>query len=142
MVPGRLLNPAPVAYFVGIIVTLTGAAMLLPAVVDLFAGNRDWQVLLLCASITGFFGGSVTLAARGTGLNLGLRETFLAVPLSWVSVAFFGGLPFVFSELDLSLTDALFESMSGLTATGSTVVVGLDGAAPGMQLWRFLLVWF
>jgi trk system potassium uptake protein TrkH len=60
---------------------------------------------------------------------------------SWLAVAFFGSLPFHFDVYQLSVTDAFFEAMSGLTTTGSTVLVGLDNAPPGMLLWRSLLQW-
>ena len=50
-------------------------------------------------------------------------------------------LPFAFSQLDLSFTDAFFEAMSGITTTGSTVIVNLDTAPPGLLLWRALLQW-
>jgi trk system potassium uptake protein TrkH len=61
--------------------------------------------------------------------------------LAWLVIALFGALPFRFSELDLSFTDSFFESMSGVTTTGSTIIVGLDHAPPGILLWRAILQW-
>ena len=61
--------------------------------------------------------------------------------MAWLVIAIFGALPFAFSELQLSLTDSFFEAMSGVTTTGSTVIVGLDHAAPGILLWRAILQW-
>src|SRR3546814_7815433 len=66
----------------------------------------------------------------------------LAVPAAWLTVALCSAVPLMLSQFQLSLTDAIFEVMSGLTATGSTVIVGLDEAPRGLLLWRFLLVWF
>src|SRR3546814_18457946 len=65
----------------------------------------------------------------------------LAVPAAWLTVALCSAVPLMLSQFQLSLTDAIFEVMSGLTTTGSTVIVGLDEAPRGLLLWRFLLVW-
>lgn len=61
--------------------------------------------------------------------------------LSWFCLALFGALPFKFSTLDMDFTDSFFEAMSGITTTGSTVIVGLENAPPGILLWRAILQW-
>ena len=58
--------------------------------------------------------------------KLNLQQAFLLTALSWISIAIFGSLPFIFSSLQLSITDAFFESMSGITTTGSTIITNLD----------------
>jgi trk system potassium uptake protein TrkH len=63
------------------------------------------------------------------------------VTLSWLSLTIFAAIPFVFSSLDMSFTDAFFEAMSGITTTGSTVITNLDSAPPGILIWRALLQW-
>ena len=116
--------------------------MLLPAIADLAAGHVDWQIFLASASVTLFVGVALILTSGGgRKFDLKLRHTFLLTSLSWVVIAAFAALPFAFSELELSYTDAFFESMSGVTTTGSTVIVGLDTAPPGLLLWRALLQW-
>ena len=70
-----------------------------------------------------------------------MRSGVIAVLLTWAGAVAFGALPFVFAEQPLSLTDAVFESGVGLTATGSTLHVGLDQTPRGILLWRFLLSW-
>ena len=60
---------------------------------------------------------------------------------AWVVIALFGSLPLVFSELEMSFTDAFFESMSGITTTGATVITGLDTSPPGILFWRAILQW-
>jgi trk system potassium uptake protein TrkH len=72
---------------------------------------------------------------------MGGREVTLAVGATWVFATGVAALPFMFSQFGLSFVDAVFETMSGLTATGSTVIVGLEGAPRGLLLWRFLLIW-
>ena len=58
--------------------------------------------------------------------KLNLQQAFLLTALSWLSIAIFGSLPFIFSSLELSITDAFFESMSGITTTGSTIITNLN----------------
>jgi trk system potassium uptake protein TrkH len=130
-----------VFFFAGVIVCCFGAAMLLPAVLDLAQDNLDYRVFLTCAAIALFGGLCMAMTFRGHRRIMGVREVMLSVPATWIIVCAFGALPFVFSSFELSYTDALFETMSGLTATGSTVIVGLDGAPLGLLLWRWLLIW-
>ena len=73
--------------------------------------------------------------------KLNLQQAFLLTALSWLSIAIFGSLPFIFSNLELSITDAFFESMSGITTTGSTILTNLDNTPKAILLWRALLQW-
>ena len=125
----------------GVLLVSVAAFMLIPAVADLVANDPDWFNFLAAAFITGFVGGLLILANQTDHLVLGNREAFLVTVSGWILVAAFGALPFVFSSLDLSYTDALFESFSGVTTTGATVLVGLDHMPPGLLLWRALLQW-
>jgi trk system potassium uptake protein TrkH len=99
-------------------------------------------VFLVCAGIALFFGLCLTLSTYHHAYRMSTREVLVAVPFTWMCACAFGSLPFVFSDVRLSYTDALFETMSGLTATGSTLIIGLDNAPRGLLLWRFLLIWF
>jgi trk system potassium uptake protein len=135
------IDLSAVFFFVGVVVSVLGGAMLVPALVDLMDGNEDYRVFLTCSAITMFAGLSTTLAFHSRRYAMGVREVMLAVPATWFTVAAFAALPFVFSSFGMSYTDSLFEAMSGITATGATVMVGLDGAPVGLLLWRFLLIW-
>lgn len=116
--------------------------MCVPAAVDLATEHHDWQVFLGAAGLTLFVGVSLMITTRSaTKSRFSLRQAFVLTTLSWLSIALFGSFPFAFSELDMSAADAFFESMSGITTTGSTVIVGLDTAPPGILLWRALLQW-
>jgi trk system potassium uptake protein TrkH len=131
----------PVLFVVGVLLSILAAAMLIPALVDLAAGHADWTVFVGASAITLFVGVALAITSRGSGYSLGVRQAFLLTTLLWAVIAAFGALPFMFSELRMSYTDAFFESMSGITTTGSTVIVGLDEAPPGLLLWRALLQW-
>jgi trk system potassium uptake protein TrkH len=115
------------------------AAMILPALVDAGAHHPDWKGFLASAAITAFVGGALVVTNQVERPRIGLREGFLLTTLSWTAMCAFGALPFLFSDLNLRYADAYFETMSGLTTTGSTVIVGLDKAPPGILLWRGLL---
>lgn len=142
-IPRRRLtiDIAAVFFFVGVVVVSFGVAMLLPALLDLIDGNLDYKVFLTAAGISMFTGLSLALACRSGRSNMGTREVTLAVPATWLFAAVVAAMPFMFSQFGLSFTDAVFETMSGLTATGSTVIVGLDDAPRGLLFWRFLLIW-
>jgi trk system potassium uptake protein len=119
--------------------------MLLPAAADGLAGNPDWRAFLLGSPITFACGAGLVYATRCrlTG-GLTVRQAFLLTPLAWTTLVLFGALPLYISDyaqLKDSFTNAFFESMSGLTTTGATVIVGLDTAPPGILLWRALLQW-
>ena len=113
--------------------------MVLPALVDAAAGNPDWAVFATTAALTLFVGVSLLIANRGPRFDMQVREAFLLTTIAWIVAAGAGALPIAFSGLGLSFTDAYFEAMSGITTTGSTVIVGLDSAPPGILLWRSLL---
>lgn len=125
----------------GILLVFIGLAMLVPAAVDLAVGNRDWQVFLVSATVAIFVGGGLFLSNRSSGMELGRRQAFLLTTAVWIVLPAAAAMPFSFSELNISYTDAFFEAMSGLTTTGSTVMTGLDVAPPGILMWRALLQW-
>lgn len=114
------------------------AAMLFPAAVDLYYGNDDWQAFAFSALFVGAAAMAVALATRGRPPQVSSRFGFLLVNMLWFTLAFAGAVPYMASSLDMSLTDAVFESVSGITTTGATVINGLDRAPPGLLLWRSL----
>lgn len=133
---------APVLNILGLLTTLLAAAMLIPMLVDLYYGSSDWQVFAMSALLTAFVGVAVWLAtSQHEAFDLGLRQAFLLTNGSWILIGVFGSLPFMFCELALSPTDAIFESVSGITTTGSTVLERIEDASHGILIWRALLQW-
>jgi len=133
---------SPVLNILGLLTTVLAASMLIPMCVDLYSGSGEWQIFALSALLTAFFGVSVWLATnRRETLDLGLRQAFLLTNGAWFLIGIFGALPFLFSELNLSLTDSVFESVSGITTTGSTILPYIEIASPGILMWRALLQW-
>jgi trk system potassium uptake protein TrkH len=83
----------------------------------------------------------LVLTNREENKKLNLQQAFLLTTLSWLSIAIFGSLPFLLSNLNLSFVDAFFESMSGITTTGSTIIVNLDSSPKGILMWRAIMQW-
>lgn len=133
-----MIQLRPIFFALGLILCTIASAMVLPAVVDLADGHEDWRVFFSSSVFTFFFGGLLILVANDDQpVNLGIKEGFLLTTLCWVAVTAFAATPFV--GLGLSPSDAFFESMSGLTTTGSTVLVKLDQLPRGVLLWRAIL---
>ena len=131
----------PVLFIVGLFICMTGGLMLFPLLADLIAGHGDWRAFGTAALVCGTCGTGLATACWGKIEGLTTRQSFLTVTMIWLAIAIAGTLPFILGSKDLSVTDAFFESMSGLTTTGSTVVSGLDNAPPGFLLWRSILQW-
>ncbi len=126
---------------VGILLGILALGMVIPMVADATVGNPDWMVFAAAATASMFVAVAMILTCRAASRRMSMRQVLITTTLSWIILCFFAALPFVFSGLGLSLTDAFFEATSGATTTGSTVITGLDSAAPGVLLWRSLLQW-
>jgi trk system potassium uptake protein len=114
--------------------------MLAPAFIDWREGLHNGADFLQSAIITGAFGVLLSVAtSNALGLGLNARQAYLMTAAIWGFVPLFGALPFMLGQPHLSFTDAYFEAVSGITTTGSTVIVGLDTLPPGMNLWRGML---
>jgi trk system potassium uptake protein TrkH len=135
------LDPRPVLYVLGSLLVVLAGAMIAPLLLDLAKDNEDWMGFGAAAALTLFFGVLLVFMNRSDEVRLSLRQTFIVTTTAWVVIAAFGALPFVFTSARLTYTDAFFETMSGLTTTGSTVIVGLDRTEEGVLLWRALLQW-
>ncbi|AJY46447.1 TrkH family potassium uptake protein [Martelella endophytica] len=117
------------------------AAMFVPAMADLYYNNKDWEVFAVCGIMVGGISGVTAVAMRGNPPPFSRRLGFFLVNLLWVTFAVVGAVPIYLARADLSFAQALFESVSAITTTGSTVLTGLDHAAPGLLIWRSLLQW-
>ncbi|MEG3617212.1 TrkH family potassium uptake protein [Magnetovibrio sp. PR-2] len=136
-----MMDFRPILMILGVLLATLAVGMCIPALVDALHGNPDWQVFAVSAGLTLFVGVSLTLTSSAGSVSLNVRQAFVMTTVSWLVLTIFAALPFSFSELQLSYTDAFFEAMSGITTTGSTVITGLDHAPPGILLWRGILQW-
>ena len=91
--------------------------------------------------MTIFIGVLFILANLEKNFKLNLRQTFLFSSLAWIMVAAFGSLPFLLSSQNFSFSEAFFESMSGITTTGATIISDLDNSPKSILLWRAIMQW-
>ena len=133
-----VINTRPILFTLGLMLCTIAATMVIPAAVDIADGHENWRIFFWSAVFTLFIGGLMILVGyQEEEVRLGVREGFLLTTMAWIVVTAFAAIPFF--GLGLSYTDAYFETMSGLTTTGSTVIVGLDKLPRGILLWRALL---
>lgn len=120
---------------------IMGLTMLLPALADLRSGNDDWIVFVRSSSATIMIATLVFLSTKGATYRFTPRLGFLLTACLWITGSILGAMPLYFSHLPISMAAAIFESVSGITTTGSTVLHGLDQLPRGILLWRSLLCW-
>lgn len=140
-----ILDIKAVAGTLGVLLFFLGAALLMPMAVALWYGEASWWSFGSTALIAFTLGGSAWQRYGGTHPDLGIREGFAIVALVWVLLSLIGGLPYVFAGLT-SYTDAFFETMSGFTTTGATILGGantpaIEAMPNGFLFWRSLTHW-
>ncbi len=130
-----------VAFMVGPILMGLALLMLAPCIVAWSIDSPDLGAFITSEAAT--IGAAIVfiVLTRGKRLRLRVREMFLLTNLSWALVCLFGALPFMLSHTVGSLTDAVFESVSGVTTTGATVLTGLDSLPRDILLWRSMMQW-
>ena len=133
-------NYKTVFFTLGILQIILGIFMFVPIIFQFIYSELD----------SSFFGASIVTIIFGTlfflsnldhDKKLTLQQAFLLTALSWLSIAIFGSLPFIFSDLNFSFINAFFESMSGITTTGSTIISNLNEMPKSILLWRAILQW-
>ena len=133
-------NYKTVFFTLGVLQIILGLSMIVPILAQFFYDQMD-SGFVSSGVITIIFGVLFFLSNLDHNKKLSLPQAFLLTALSWLSIAIFGSLPFVFSNIELSLTDAFFESMSGITTTGSTILTNLNETPKAILLWRAMLQW-
>jgi len=116
--------------------------MLLPLGFSLYFGDGDHWAFVISIGVNLLAGLAAYLAGRGQNGELRHREGFAIVALGWITFALFGSLPFLFSGVLSQPIDAIFETMSGYTTTGATVLTQIEGLPRGILFWRSLTHWF
>lgn len=133
--------PSPTLHLIGIALGFAAAGMVLSACVDAVAGGRDTVELSVAAAITGIAGAALW---RGSRVPEAVAPTsaFAAASFTWIAVSVAGALPYLLTGTFATVDDALFESVSGFTATGSTVLSPIEGTGRGLLFWRQLTQWY
>ena len=133
-------NYKTVFFTLGILQIILGIFMFVPIIIQFVYSEID-SSFLGSSIVTIIFGSLFLLSNLDHERKLSLQQAFLLTALSWLSIALFGSLPFIFSDLNFSFTNAFFESMSGITTTGSTIISNLSEMPKAILLWRAILQW-
>jgi len=130
-----------IGFIIGIFLITLAISMVVP-VVTLLIFNRAAEInTFLWSSLITFLAGlALVLPGKPEHVHLRPRDMYMLTVSSWIAVCIFAALPFLLTQ-HISYTDSFFESMSGITATGATVLSGLDTMSPGILIWRSLLHW-
>ena len=133
-------NYKTVFFTLGALQIILGISMIIPILTQIIYSELD-SSFIGASIISIIFGVLFFLSNLNHDKKLNLQQAFLLTALSWLSIAIFGSLPFIFSTLELTITDAFFESMSGITTTGSTIIANLEITPKSILLWRAMLQW-
>ena len=133
-------NYKTVFFTLGILQIILGVFMFIPIIFQFIYSEID-SSFFGASLVTIIFGILFFLSNLDHDKKLTLQQAFLLTALSWLSIAIFGSLPFIFSDLNFSFVNAFFESMSGITTTGSTIISNLDEMPKSILLWRAILQW-
>lgn len=134
------LNVNMLLRVIGWLLMIEAGFMAFPCIVGLIYGEHSTLQFLLCMGVTVGCGmGMVSL--RPKSREMGKREAIVLTGLTWVILSLFGMLPFITCHPNLSVTDAFFETMSGFTTTGATVLNSLEGVPHSILLWRCIVQW-
>lgn len=135
-------NYKVITNIIGLLLMLNGVFMLFCIPFSLYSGEGDLLAISLSGAITLGTGSLLWLSTRNfSNKELKKRDGYLIVTLGWVSMSCFGALPYIFSGAIPNFTDAFFETISGYTTTGATILTDIEGVHCGILFWRSLTQW-
>ena len=136
-----MINTRLIFRILGSLLNIEAAFMLLCLVVSLYYGESDLIPLAITVGVTVLASLLFVLLGRGATNALSRRDAYLLVTVVWIAFAAFGSLPFLLGGYIDNMSDAFFETMSGLTTTGATTIDHVEGMPHGVLLWRSLTQW-
>lgn len=131
----------PALGVLGFVLVILSGLMLLPTLLVFTGEAPNYRAFLISFSITGVTGLLLLLFFRHAMQNPNPRKIFLVTAMCWLGACAFSAIPLLLSNLGLTVSDAMFEAVSGITTTGSTILQGLDSAPKDILLWRSLMQW-
>ena len=135
------LNYKIIVYIMGLLLVFNGGFMSLSAVVSAIYGESEGLQILAAAGVAISLGGVVMYFTRKHVKELSKKEGYLIVTLGWLIMAFAGTMPYTFTGAISNYTDAFFETMSGFTTTGASIMNDIEIMPKGILFWRSLTHW-
>ncbi len=136
-----MINYKVILNFIGFLLVIDGLAMMTGIPFSIYYGDNDILVLLLTGSSISIFGFLLYYFSKNSKKEINKREGYLVVSIGWLVMSLFGALPFVFHGSIPSFTDAFFETMSGFTTTGASILNNIESIPHGLLFWRSLTQW-
>ncbi len=136
-----MFNLKPIALVSGTVTCAVGFFLFIPLIVEIIYESESWQSYAVPILLYLIVGGSLVITNRNVDLKISLKEAFLITVLSWLLLTFLCAVPFLYTEVNLGIVDALFESMSGVTTTGATTLNNIESLPKGILIWRAFLQW-
>ena len=136
-----MFNFKPIALVGGTVICAVGFLLFIPLITEIVYQTESWQSYAVPILLYLIVGGSLVITNRNVELKISTKEAFIITSLSWILLSLLCAVPFIYSQSGLSLIDSLFESMSGITTTGATILNNLDELPKGILIWRALLQW-
>lgn len=136
-----MINKKIIIQVMGLLLLIEGVFLGISALVSLYYNQYDFKALIITTIICFTIGISLRLLTQKADKNIGKREGYIIVSLVWVVFSIFGALPFVLSGAIPSFTDAFFETMSGFTTTGASILNDIESIPFGLLFWRSLTQW-
>lgn len=135
------INFWALARVIGLLLIIEAIFMLVPMITSLIYGENDVKAFILTIGVTALAGSLLAFAIKPSRTDMGKREGFLLTALTWIVFSIFGMIPFMIGDTKMSVSDAFFETMSGFTTTGATVLTSIDHLSNGILIWRCLMQW-
>ncbi len=135
------MNTKLVLHIVGINLTIVGFSMFLPLLWTFYYGSADTLAFIISIIITVLCGLCLYFFGKQKEAFIRYKDGFAIVTFSWIAVSLFGSLPFILSGTLVNPVDAFFETMSGFTTTGASILLNIESTLPGVLFWRSLTHW-
>lgn len=137
----HLINLRMLMRIMGWLLIVEAVFLLFPAVTSICYREDDFLPFIGTAAATAIVGLLLAFRSRPTSSYMGKRDGYLLTAMVWVVFSLFGLIPFLVCDQKLSFSDAFFETMSGFTTTGASVITDIDGMSHGIHLWRAMMQW-
>ena len=136
-----MFNFKPIALVGGTVICAVGLLLFIPLITEIIYQTESWQSYTVPILLYLIVGGSLVITNHNVELKISTKEAFIITSLSWILLSLLCAVPFIYTQSGLSVVDSLFESMSGITTTGATILNNLDELPKGILIWRALLQW-
>jgi trk system potassium uptake protein len=125
----------------GLLLLIEGVAMVLALIVSIWYNEYDKSAFIISSGVNVLLGSTILYLTRNARRDIGRREGYIIVSLVWIVFSFFGSLPYVISGAIPDFTNAFFETISGFTTTGSSVLTDIEALPHGILFWRSITQW-